>query len=76
MKHKGIRPSGQLTIVESEMKRGRKLYHEELPEGGYRIWNDRLLKSGCGRTIIYAQQDGELIYCPYCDEWANENQFK
>lgn len=76
MRHKGVRPVGQLTTLESDIKRGHKMYHEALPDGGYRIWNDRLLKSGCGKTLDKIMRDGSLVYCPYCDEWSNEKQFE
>ena len=76
MRHKGIRPQYPIELDTSRGKRKRKTYYEDLPDGSHRIWNDRLLQSGCGKTIIYVHMEGDLIYCPYCNEWANINQFE
>lgn len=76
-KHVGVRPLGELTRDDSNSHKRRNIvYYEDLPDGGYRIWSEKTLKSGCGRTVTEVMRDGELIYCPYCKEWASEIQFK
>lgn len=83
-RHVGVRPLGKLTRDE-EIRRN--TYYEET-ESGYRIWNDKLLNSGCGKTVdiperyreategmLQVSEDISLLWCPHCREWANQNQF-
>ena len=70
--HKGIRPVGELTKDENIY---RPTWYEKLEGGGYRIWNNKLLKSGCGKSIDGEEENG-LIYCPYCNEWASVEQYE
>lgn len=74
MIHCGVRPKS--VIIKQEDGRLRKTYHELLNGGGYKIWNEKLLNSGCGKEIDDVERDGELIYCPWCDEWFNKNQWR
>lgn len=79
MRHIGIRPKAPLKLIDDGKLR--VTYHEYLPEGGYRIWNNKLLKSGCGNVIIdhpgysQVQENDSLLYCPFCEEWASKEQF-
>jgi hypothetical protein len=74
MKHVGIRPTKMPLDLDPDKKR--KTYYERFDDGSYRIWYEKTLNSGCGRVIKECKRDGELIYCPVCDEWFNEEQFK
>lgn len=72
--HKGVRPAYPIEV--SDFKR--KLFIEELPDGDYKIWNIKLLKSGCGSIL-----DSEFItllmgciYCPWCDEYFSKDQWE
>lgn len=77
MRHIGVRPETlPLEKDERTTTRRREVFYEVLPDGGYRIWNHKLLNSGCGRTLIDLVIDGDLIFCPTCKEWANKNQFQ
>lgn len=75
--HVGIRPKYKLVYQPDKAgKRYRKTYHETLPNGGYKIWTARMLKSGCGHVIDDIIRLEGLIYCPKCDEYFSESQFK
>jgi hypothetical protein len=72
-KHKGIRPSFEIALINWK----KSIYIEEYPNGNYRIWNLRMLNSGCGKIL----EDDEIllsgcIYCPHCDEYFNEEQWE
>ena len=71
--HVGIRPSFP---VEAISHKGKQYFNEKLPDGATRVWNMRMLESGCSRVVESVVRDGKLIYCAYCDEWFNETQFK
>ena len=77
LRHVGIRPTYPLVIDMTDVgqRKHRKKY-EVYPDGGYRVWNDRMLKSGCNRVIRGDEKLGELIYCPFCDEYFNSEQFE
>lgn len=72
-KHKGIRPTHPIALINWK----RSIYIEDYPDSDeYRIWNLRMLNSGCGKIL----QGDELvlsgcIYCPTCDEYFNEEQW-
>lgn len=73
-KHKGIRPTGILTILNFK----KNWYHEELPDGTDRIWTERQLRSGCGKTTEtdhYETMRG-CSYCPTCDEYFSDEQWE
>lgn len=74
LKHIGIRPTGTLTLVDFK----KKIYYEELGEEKYRLWNKRMLKSGCGLEIAVnkIKEMRGCIYCPRCDEWFNKEQWE
>ena len=74
MKHKGVRPVNPL--IRELDKRKRVTYYEEFDDGSYKIWNNRLLNSGCGGKLTEVLEDGDLLYCPHCREWCNKNQFE
>lgn len=74
MKHKGIRPI-YLPLEKDDDGRKRTTYYEYLPDGGYKIWNNKLLNSGCGKEITVITKCDELVWCPFCNEWASESQF-
>lgn len=70
--HVGTRPTYELQVLDFK----RKLYIEEFPDGGYRIWNKRMLKSGCNKTIDNDPEEMRgCLYCPWCDEWFNREQW-
>jgi len=74
MRHVGVRPT-HLPLEVQEGGRKRKTYYENFPDGSYKIWNARLLNSGCGRTLTEYEEDGNLIYCSYCKTWNDKTQF-
>jgi hypothetical protein len=74
MRHIGIKPDGPLERVEDG--RNRRTYIETLPDGGYRIWNDKLLKRGCNKVVYEDERDGVLVYCPWCDEWFSRRHYE
>lgn len=72
LKHVGIRPLYSLSLLDFK----KKLYYEEETE---KVWTLRMLKSGCNRTVPdgYVRRDlKDCIYCPWCDEWFSENQWR
>jgi uncharacterized protein YbaR (Trm112 family) len=75
MTHKGIRPEYALVRVDYK----RRIYMEQFEDGGYRIWNMRMLKSGCGvslREVDEVKEMMDCIYCPTCKEWFNVEQWE
>jgi len=72
--HVGIRPTHRLEYYEGRKRQ--ETYHEIFPNGSYRIWTKKMLKSGCGKKIKTIKQLLGLIYCPYCDEYFSRDQFK
>lgn len=72
MVHVGIRPEYPLTRIDNK----RKIYFEQFPDGEYRIWNLRMLKSGCGKEVDEIKEMMDCIYCPTCKEWFNTEQWE
>jgi len=83
IKHVGVRPVGDITLTSGgscDIKKA-KIYIETLPEGGKRRWTSKALKSGCKSEFAYplkemVREGTTLLYCPHCNEWFNEKQFK
>lgn len=73
MKHVGSRP--EFLPLELDDTRKQYIWYENFPDGGYRIWNNKTLNSGCGTHLTDIKREGNLIFCNRCKEWANENQF-
>lgn len=74
MRHVGIKPLYPLEMLDFK----RKIYLEEMPDGQIRLWNKRMLKSGCNNEISpeeFKELD-ECIYCPYCDEFFSYEQWE
>lgn len=70
--HKGIRPTYDLVLLDFK----RKIYCEEYPNGDYRIWNKRMLKSGCNVVTKTVREMMDCYYCATCDEWFNKEQWQ
>ena len=70
MKHVGVKPTHELFKVDDYV------YMELFPDGMKKYWNVKTLNTGCGNVLENVVRDGDLIYCPYCDEMANKNQFE
>lgn len=70
-RHIGVRPSGELKRVQDSTK----VWREDLGDEGYRLWNAKTLNSGCGKVLDKYKVVGHLIYCKFCGELANINQF-
>ena len=72
--HKGIRPLFPIQIINWK----KSIYLEEFPDDtGYRIWNLRMLNSGCGKSLTGDEIIlSGCIYCPHCDEYFNEEQWE
>jgi len=83
VKHIGIRPTYDLATSwmshqdseDEDVKFYKKRYFEKYPDGGGRYWNERTLTSGCGKEVCGVKENG-LIYCEFCDEWFNSEQFE
>lgn len=73
LKHKGMRPTYELSPVKGSKY---TLFWESFPEGGGRLWHDRMLKSGCGNILSDEKRMDDLIYCKHCDEWFISKQFE
>lgn len=41
-----------------------------------RVWTERMLRSGCESVTTQIQEMRECIYCPWCDEWFNKEQWE
>jgi len=76
VRHIGIRPKYKLISFNNELKAIEGFKYERFPGGGYRLWSDRMLKSGCGHVIAVDKKIGELIYCKFCAEYFSTNQFE
>lgn len=74
MRHKGIRPTHVLEVLSFK----KKTYIEIFPDGGYRVWNKRQLKSGCGKYTDVERHEiiQDCYYCKHCREWFNEEQWE
>ncbi len=71
MKHVGHRPESNVYQLDNDFK----LYREDLPDGTTKFWNAKTLKSGCGNVLKNVVVKDGLIFCPYCGEMCNTNQF-
>jgi len=74
-KHVGVRPKHKIVLNADTFKLKNFEYFEHYPDGSYKIWNKRLLASGCNNFTLGDDRYEGLIYCEYCDEYFNENQF-
>lgn len=72
--HEGIRPKGETSMINHGSYKG--CVREELDGGGYRVWTDKMLKSGCGGLSNSDVRLNGLIYCRKCDEFFSEEQFE
>lgn len=70
--HKGVRPTYDIQMLDFK----RKIYLEELPCGGYRLWNRRQLFSGCDNETDSPMEMRGCYYCKTCDEWFNKEQWR
>jgi len=72
-RHKGIRPTYEIQLINWK----KRIYIEDLPDEEYRVWNLRMLNSGCGK-IISGDEISLMgcIYCPTCDQYFNEEQWE
>ena len=51
------------------------VYIEILPDGSKKVWNCKTLNTGCDKEIKEPLVYEGLIYCPFCDEMCNQDQF-
>lgn len=78
MRHVGIRPVFELTVLDFK----RCLWVETFPDGSTRVWNKRMLRSGCNEVTKQPREltigiTGEvLLYCPHCDEYYAKEQWR
>jgi hypothetical protein len=70
--HKGIRPLHSLTVLDFK----KKIYYEEYPDETFRLWNKRMLNSGCDNVISSPKELMECYYCPKCDEYFSKDQWE
>ena len=75
MRHVGIRPKYKTYRYTRKLQARNGQSYELLPEGGYRLWTDRMLNSGCNQVLVNVKRYRGLIYCPHCEEWFSEEQF-
>lgn len=71
MIHKGVRPTYHIQVLDFK----RKLYIEEFPDGTYKVWTKKQLRSGCGDTIDHISELMGCIYCPTCNEYFSKDQW-
>lgn len=71
-KHIGIRPIYEIVMLDFK----KKIYLEEYPDGKWRLWNKRMLKSGCGYITTTLKEMRECYYCHHCDEWFSKDQWE
>ena len=69
--HKGIRPIHDIEMLDFK----RKIYIEEFPDGSYRLWTNKQLKSGCGKTVNIISELMGCIYCKHCNEYFSKDQW-
>ena len=69
--HVGHKPKGEVYQEDNDFK----VWREDLPDGGVKYWNAVTMNSGCGNVLEPMVMKGNLIYCPFCDEMVNKNQF-
>jgi len=76
MRHDGVRPEHPLVFDEDASTRKHKFWKEIMPDGSYKVWNNRTLRSGCGNYLTDVKMEGTLVYCDKCKEWFDIKQFK
>ncbi len=74
--HLGIRPEFKLVYRTQKLRAIDGFRYELLPDGSYKVWSMRALKSGCNQVVSGNKRIGDLIYCDYCDEFFSLNQFQ
>ena len=74
--HVGIRPTHPLKRQNAAMMLRKEDAKEMLPGGGYRIWTERMLQSGCNQEVTEIKRLDDLLYCETCGEFFSQNQFK
>lgn len=74
--HVGIRPVHPLVKFTEGRKAIGGFRYEIFPDGGHKLWSERMLFSGCGGGIEWWTTFRGLIYCPYCKEYFSTNQFE
>lgn len=72
LRHKGIRPVHPVEVLDFK----RKLFIEDYPDGGYKIWTQRMLRSGCDKIVEDIHELRDCYYCPRCDEWFHKDQWE
>ena len=76
LKHVGVRPTYPLvTKLRPEQKAREGIKYEIFAKGGYKIWTERMLRSGCNNEVSGDVRIGSLIYCEHCDEFFSQDQF-
>lgn len=75
LRHVGIRPEYPVIKFNKTLKCIHRYRYEIFPDGGYKLWSDRALKSGCNHLVNADVMLGELIYCEHCGEFFNREQF-
>ena len=72
LKHIGIRPLHKLTVLDFK----KKIFYEEYPDDTFKLWNERMLNSGCNTIVADTTELMDCYYCPACDEYFSKNQWE
>lgn len=72
IKHIGRRPQYPVQVLDFK----RKTYIEEFPDGSYKIWNKKMLNSGCDGVVEEIKELYDCIYCPHCNEYFSKDQWE
>jgi hypothetical protein len=71
--HKGVRPVYPIEMLDFK----RKIWLEECPDGRIKLWNSKMLTSGCNNELDIPVRELEgCIYCPWCDEYFSYDQWE
>lgn len=76
LRHVGIRPKYKLIKFNSKLKPIEGFKYEIRPDGSYRLWSGRMLKSGCNKLVDGEKTLKGLVYCKYCNEFFSKDQFE
>lgn len=76
IQHTGIAPQFPLVFDDSTEKKKNQQWFEFFPDGTYRIWNKRTLVPGCQRWLTNPEEQDNLLFCDYCQQWFHRDHYK
>jgi len=72
LRHVGIRPTHSLELLDFK----RKIYIEVFEDESYKLWTERMLRSGCDKIMNSTKAVLGCFYCSTCDEYFSEDQWE